>query len=127
DVSLRDNEVTAGPPTKIKQLVMQRGTQVTGVVRVDGAPAGQTKVTVTAIPDPSIPGATLFTAESISDAEGNFVVPKRMPPGHYNIMAARQTLANPILQIADFHKTRQEFTLAPGQQTYNVQINIPSQ
>jgi protocatechuate 3,4-dioxygenase beta subunit len=127
DVSLRNNEVVAGVPLKVKQLVMQRGTQVSGVVRVDGVPAAQTKVTVTALPDPSQPGAALLSAESISDEQGNFVLPKRMPPGNYTVMAARQTLANPILQIADFHKTRQEFTLVPGQQTFHVQINIPSQ
>ena len=67
-----------------------------------------------------------FNAEAITDNKGQFIFSKRIPPGRYQAMAARQTLENPLLQIADFAKTKQEFTLSTGHAKYQLNIQINS-
>ena len=69
----------------------------------------------------------MFSCDAITDNNGQFVLSKRVPPGRYQVMAARQNQQNPLLAIADFHKTKQEFTLGAGQQQYHIDINISSQ
>lgn len=127
DTSIKGLEVVAGEVTSVTQISMSRGTIVSGVVRVDGAPTAQVKVTVNVMPEPGMDRNLLTTFEAITDNNGKFTLAKRVPPGRYQAMAARQTTPNPLLQIADFHKTKQEFSIANGQATYNLQINIASQ
>ena len=123
----KGHEVVAGQRTSVSPTTMHRGTVVSGVVRVDGQPAGQVKVTITAVHDPKVTNPSLFNSNAITGNDGAFVMDKRVPPGRYQVMAARQTVANPLLQIADFHKTKQEITLGQGQTAYNLTINIASQ
>ena len=49
-----------------------------------------------------------------------------LPPGRYTVMAARQTLGNPLMQIADFHKSKKEITLGRGQEKYFLPIVLTS-
>jgi len=123
---IKDNEVTAGQVTKVRTLKMERGTVISGEARVDGTPTGQIKITISATPDPENPNPVVFNCEAISDNQGNFVISKRVPPGRYQIMAARQTLPNPLMQIADYHKTKQEIVLGQGQEKYFHTVNISS-
>jgi len=127
DVSIKGHDVVAGQMTTIEAIRMQRGTVVSGTARVDGRPAAQIKVTITAISDAEAQAASMFNCEAVTGNDGAFVFDKRVPPGRYQVMAARQTLANPLLQIADFHKTKQEILLGPGQAQYNLTINIASE
>ncbi len=127
EVFLKGNIIEEGKATTVPPLTMERGTMVTGEVRVDGAPAGQVKVTISSAADPESPVPSMFNCEAITDNQGQFAMGKRVPPGRYQIMAARQTLANPLLQIADFHRTRQEITLGRGQEKFFLAIALPSQ
>lgn len=127
NVHTKGHEVVSGQRTTVEPMVMQRGTVVSGVVRVDGKPSGQVKVTITAVHDPGVTNPSLFNSNAITGNDGSFVMDKRVPPGRYQVMAARQTVANPLLQIADFHKTKQEISLGQGQPTYSLMINIASQ
>lgn len=124
DLFVKDNEVRTGQTTTVPVLRMGRGCQITGTVRVDGQPSGQVKVTIGTLPDPARPNLTPFNSESITDNDGRFVFPKRVPPGRYQVMAARQTLANPILQMGDFNKSRQEIEIGPGQEAFTVAISF---
>jgi hypothetical protein len=44
-------------------------------------------------------------------------MPKRAPPGRYEVRAARQTLQNPLEMIVDMQRTKQEIEnrVGPGQ------------
>ena len=127
DVFKKGHAIQIGQTTTIPTLVMQRGTVISGIVRVDGKPAAQVKVTVSSAHNPDLQMPTNgFNAEAITDNEGQFIFSKRIPPGRYQAMAARQTLENPLLQIADFAKTKQEFTLSTGHAKYQLNIQINS-
>lgn len=126
EVAITDKEVQTGQTTSLGSIAMYPGTVVSGLTRVGGRPTGQIKVTINTAPDPTAPAATnLFHCEAISGSDGKFILPKRIPPGRYQVMAARQTLQNPMLQIADFAKTKQEIVLGQGQKQYTLNFLIP--
>jgi protocatechuate 3,4-dioxygenase beta subunit len=125
EVFLKNNIVEAGQTTTVGPLAMEHGTVVSGEVRFQGSPAPQAKVTISSATDPEAPSPILFTCDAITDNEGRFTMSKRVPPGRYQVMAARQTLQNPLEQIADFHRTKQEITLGRGQDKYFLQVVIP--
>ncbi|MEM7201425.1 MAG: carboxypeptidase-like regulatory domain-containing protein [Planctomycetota bacterium] len=127
EVYSKNNVVEDGRTVSIPPMVMEPGTIFTGQVRVDGSTAAQVKVTISSIADPDTPAAGgVFNCEAITDNEGNFAMSKRAPPGRYQVMAARQTLGNPLLQIADFHRTRQEVTFGRGQEKFFLPLAISS-
>ena len=126
DAFLKDNQVQTGQTTSVPPIRLGRGTVVTGSVRVDGAPAGQVKVTLATVQDPAKPGMAAFSAEAISDNDGKFTFAKRVPPGRYSVRAARQTLPNPILQMADYQKSQQEIEFGAGQDTFIVAVQFNS-
>ena len=128
-VSVKNQMVVAGQTTTAKPMRLQRGTVVSGEVRVDGKLAGQVKVTITAMnpPGAKFSSPTLFSCDAITGNKGGFTMSKRVPPGRYQVMAGRQTLPNPLLVIADFNKTKKEISLAQGQEKYFLPINIASQ
>ncbi|MHC5065386.1 MAG: MSCRAMM family protein [Planctomycetota bacterium] len=115
DLFLKDNAVQEGTVTKMNQVVMNPGTRVWGYVYVEGKASAQVKVTVSRIPESGAGTAPPFMAEAISDPSGRYEINRRLPPGRYQARAARQTLANPLLQIADFQKTQREFTITASE------------
>jgi protocatechuate 3,4-dioxygenase beta subunit len=126
EVSLRGQMVQTGQTTTLPDVLLSSGTVISGLARVGGKPASQVKVTVNTAPDPAQTDVSaMFHCEAISGNDGQFVLPKRIPPGRYQVMAARQTLANPMLQIADYAKTKQEIVLAQGQAKFTLNIQIP--
>jgi hypothetical protein len=124
DVYEKGYKVEEGQVTEIQRLQLDRGTIVTGTVRVDGAPAGQVKVSISSTADATNPTKVGFSAEAITDNEGQFTIQKRVPPGQYQARAARQTLPSPLMQVVDFAKTQQDFTLARGQESFTLHFNI---
>lgn len=117
--------VEDGRKTDLGQIRMVPGTQLVGTVMLDGAPAPQIKVQVSAAPDPTAQKPNLFSATAISDGEGRFIVPKRLPPGRYEARAGRQ--ANPFQMIVDFQQTKQEFTVAANAPQYELHFRINSE
>ncbi len=93
-----------------------------GSVMVDGAPSGQIKVQVSAVQEEGAEKPNLFSATAVSDQEGRFVVPKRLPPGRYTVSAGRQ--ANPFQMVVDYQQTKQEFTVGAGQAEHEVHFRI---
>lgn len=126
EVAILDKEVQTGQTASLGNIAMNPGTVVSGLTRVGGKPTGQIKVTINNAPDPtSSATVNLFHCEAISGSDGKFTLPKRIPPGRYQVMAARQTLSNPMLQIADFAKTKQEIVLSQGQKQFTLNFQIP--
>lgn len=119
-------EIVEGETLDLGDIALARGTLVEGTVVIDGAPAGQVKVTVTSIPDPRLPGIPRMQVDAVSTDDGRFVLPRRIPPGNYQAQAARQTLPNPILQVVDYQNTRTEFAIAPGQQKQELHFTLKS-
>ena len=64
-------------------------------------------------------------AKAVTDEQGGFVLPRRLPPGRYQATAARQ--GNPFLMVVDHNKTKQEFTVGSGMTEYPIHFQITSQ
>ena len=127
---LKHQVVQTGQTTTVPSVTMTPGTVLTGQVLVDGKPGGQVKVNVSAVVEPNPAGQPApsfgFSCEAFTDPEGKFLMPKRLPPGRYQVTAMRQALENPLFGIVDVMKTKQEF-LVGSQTTQNVTIQITSQ
>ena len=125
DIYLKGNNVVLDQTTQARRVFMEKGTVVSGLANMNGTPTGQIKVTMSNAQDATAvtdPGTSQFNCDAITDNQGRFTFSKRVPPGRYQIMAARQ--ANPLIQITDFHRTKQVFTLG-GQAKYFLTITIP--
>ncbi len=121
----KDHEVVVGQTLNLPPIVLLTGSVLTGVVRVVGKPTGQVKVTVSAKTDPNItaPRAPGFMCEAFTDNEGRYLMPKRLAPGLYEIMAAQQTLSNPLLQIVQFQRSKKEISVSgQGQLVYDFDL-----
>jgi hypothetical protein len=126
DVYLKALDVRTGVETEVPVQRMERGTLVYGTVTLDGAAAGQVKVSISGVPDPLKPGRAGFSCDAITDSQGTFKMPKRAPPGRYEVRAARQTLQNPLEMIVDMQKTKQEIEIGSGQDSYPVSFALGS-
>jgi protocatechuate 3,4-dioxygenase beta subunit len=126
ELSVNDLIVAEGQSTDAGRIRLGRGAELSGTATVDGVPAGQIRVTVSSVPDPTNPGAVAFMAETTTDDEGRFRLSRRLPPGEYQARAARQSLATPLLQVLDFAKTREDFRIAPGQESQQIHFSLTS-
>ena len=125
DVRFRELEVHSGQTLTVPDVRMEAGTVVLGLVRVDGVPAGQIQVAVSAVVDPARPGVP-FHCEAQTGSDGKFTLGRRLPPGRYQIVASRQTAENPFVRIMDYSKTKQEFDVGGAQNQYLVELQISS-
>lgn len=126
DIFIKDNPVAEGGSTDLGQITMHQGTLAFGWAYLDGKACAQVKVTISRVPDASGGASAPFMAEAISDTTGRFEIMRRLPPGRYQARAARQTLANPLLQIVDFQKTQTEFTVTSGQSETELNFRLQS-
>ena len=117
-------EVADGRQLDLGTVTLVRGALIQGTVRVDGDLAGQIKISVSSLEDR--PGQPAVHATAVSDADGRFTLDRRLPPGRYQGQAARQTLPNPILQVMDYQKSRQEFGIAVGQESHELHFTLTS-
>lgn len=117
-------EVADGRQLDLGTVTLVRGALIQGTVRVDGDLAGQIKISISSLADR--PGQPTFQATAVSDAQGRFTLDRRLPPGRYQGQAARQTLPNPILQVMDYQKSRQEFGIAVGQESHELHFTLTS-
>ncbi|HLU40445.1 MAG TPA: carboxypeptidase-like regulatory domain-containing protein [Planctomycetota bacterium] len=123
----KDQEVVVGQRIDMPPIVLQMGSTLSGVVRVDGKPTGLVKVTVSSKSDPNAPSnmprAAGFMCDAYTDNEGRYRMSKRLPPGLYEVMAAQQNLPNPLYQIIQFQRSKQEFSAA-GQAQLVIDLNL---
>jgi len=122
---VKDNDVVVGQTLNLPPTILPVGSVLTGTVRVAGKPTGQVKVTVSSKADPSaaLPRTAGFQCESFTDGDGRYVMPKRLAPGLYEVMAAQQTLSNPLLQIVQFQRSKQEISVG-GQTQFVIDFNL---
>jgi hypothetical protein len=111
------------------------GAIVTGRATVDGRIAGQMKVQlssrVRAGTPPGTPlGAFAIRLEAVTDPDGAFVMPRRVPPGDYDLRAAVVGTASEtqiLQQLMQLQRSATTVTVAAGQRHVERDIDLPPQ
>lgn len=118
------------------------GTTVSGTTMVGGQPMGQIKVQLTTPMTPEIikaaqdPNATpaqqqeaarqMFSVSVLSDGDGRFKLPKRVPPGTYRVTASRQGSQDMFRVLMDVKESERQVTLVAGQEDLTLDFNLPA-
>lgn len=109
------------------------GAIVTGRATVDGRLAGQMKVVLTSrVPAGTPPGtplgATAIRLEAVTDPDGAYAMPRRVPPGDYELRAAVVGTASEtqiIQHLKQLQRSATTVTVAPGQRLVERDIDLP--
>ncbi|MEC7582743.1 MAG: carboxypeptidase-like regulatory domain-containing protein [Planctomycetota bacterium] len=128
-----DLEIESDDAVQLPPLVLIRGARVGGRTFVDGTLSGQVKVILTPVAKTdnqpvSVDETTLIRVEAISNNEGQFALPRRVPPGSY-VIRGTGPLSN-TSQDNIFHQFRQmtdsqkEILVLPGQERVEAEIRI---
>lgn len=120
---LPDIGVQVGETSDLAQVSISRGCMVSGIAYVGNKAEGQVRVNVSSIQDPKNP-TPAFSCEAITDNEGKFLLPKRLPAGDYNVMAAQNIQANPLIMMVQFNKSKKKFTISEGVETHSLDIRL---
>lgn len=121
------------------QLVL--GTTISGTTMVGGQPMGQIKVQlstpmtpeiVKAAQDPNLTPAQqqeaarqMFSVSVLSDGDGRFKLPKRVPPGTYRVTASRQGSQDMFRVLMDVKESERQVTVVAGQEDLTLDFNLP--
>jgi protocatechuate 3,4-dioxygenase beta subunit len=107
-------------------VTMPAGALVAGRATSGGRTAGQIKVVLTLATN----GQEQLRLEAISDAEGRFRMPRRVPPGEYVLRAAVIGTAEPeaeiFRQLLQLQRSSITVTVAAGQDLVERNIDIPA-
>ncbi len=108
---------------------MITGATVTGRVTVAGRVAGQIKVVLTT-PATATSGRDALRLETVTDSAGAFRMPRRVPPGTYELRAAIVGTAEPEVQIfrqlLQMQRSSTTVVIGPGQRLVERDIDLPS-
>lgn len=106
-----------------------RGAVIAGRVTIGGRTAPQVKIVLTS---PSNPGGrdNGLRLETIADAEGHFRLPRRVPPGMYELRAAVVDTASPetrhFQQLRQLQRSATPVVVPTGQDRVERDIDIPT-
>ena len=118
-------EVTDGANADPVELTLAPGCLVIGSVRVDGAPAGQVKVSLVRVdPPPDDPGAPTAFADAVTGPDGRYAFDRPLPPGRYDARAYRLSLSNPLDRIVDQKRSLQVVDLGRSQDRHEVHFAL---
>ena len=138
-IEMRADELVEVPP-----ITLARGTAVRGRALVDGVPTGHVVVVLTQ--DPSVgPGAggpesgppeksrdetTVVRVEAVTNTDGSFELPRRVPPGAYELRGVIQLglepNADPFQKLMQLKKSAVRVTVLPGQEVAVVDLRLTS-
>lgn len=123
-----DHDVAIAP------IVLRRGTLVRGRTFVDGLPRSQVRVVLTPAPGTVEPATktadeTLpVRVEAVSDPDGTYVLPRRIPPGLYELRAAIQVGNDPqnevLQQLSQLQRSAVTIAVPVGQETLEQDIRL---
>ncbi len=123
-----DLDFAAGPRT-LPPIALPIGAAVTGRATVGGKPAPQMKV-VLSTPPAQQAAAGAVRVEAITAPDGTFALPRRVPPGQYELRAARTGTDAPEAHarhtILQLQRTAVSVAIAPGQREARADIDLPS-
>lgn len=110
-------------------LTLPTGARVAGRATVGGKPAPQMKV-VLSTPPAQQAAAGALRIEAVTDPDGAFTLPRRVPPGAYELRAARAGSGAPeahvLHAILELQRTAVAVAIAPGQREIRADIDLPS-
>lgn len=119
----REGERTV-PPVRLPT-----GAAISGRVTVGGRIAGQVKVVLTT-PVATPRGPDSVRLETATDADGRFRLPRRVPPGSYELRAAVVGTAAPeamiFSQLMQLQQSTTVVTIAPGQSAATIELDLPT-
>ncbi len=105
------------------------GATIRGRATIAGRVVGQIKV-VLSTPSTQTNATDAVRLETVTDAEGAFLMPRRVPPGTYELRAAVVGTAEPeaqiFRQIFQLQRSSTLVSVAPGQRQVERDIDLPS-
>ncbi len=126
-LTTNDTKVVTGESTNVGQVRMLQGALLTGIVRVNGVPQGQVKVSVSAVADEQNINPNPFSCDAITDNQGRYILSKRLPPGNYEAYAAQQIQNNPFIMIVQMQKSKKPFVVTGRQRTQILDLSLTPQ
>lgn len=136
-----DLRIEAAGDLELPVLRLLRGAEVVGSVRWDGKVPNQAKVVLATAVEPEAapaggePGQLPATPpglrlETVTDATGSFRLPRRVPPGRYEIRAATVGTGDPDAQvfamIQQMQRSATTFQIHPGQAEVELRLELRS-
>jgi hypothetical protein len=111
-------------------IVLPAGAIVAGRATIGGAAATQLRV-VLATPADRATAADALRLETVTDPDGNYRMPRRVPPGIYELRAARAGGAAPeahtVHMLLQLQRTAAPIAVASGQREARADIDLPSE
>lgn len=138
---LADVRIEAAGDRELPLLRLLRGAEVVGSVQWDGKVPTQAKVVLASAVEPEAapagaePGEVPATPpglrlETVTDATGSFRLPRRVPPGRYEIRAAAVGTGDPDAQvfalIQQMQRSATTFQIHPGQAEVVLRLELRS-
>lgn len=108
---------------------LQRGALVTGRATIGGRTASQLKIVLTS-PSNGAGRDGGLRIETLADADGFFRLPRRVPPGNYELRAAVVDTADPeahhFQQLQQLQRSMTTVTVTAGQDRVEHDIDLPN-
>ncbi|GAB4151871.1 MAG: hypothetical protein Fur0037_20590 [Planctomycetota bacterium] len=126
----RGVEIDSATEVSLPRLSLVRGALVSGIAYLDGRPSGQ--ILVLAAPADSSPRDPATPRwQAISGPDGRFSLPRRLPPGIYDLRAAHRlgdhSGADFFRQLQQLRSSSATLTVLPGQDLAEIPIYIATQ
>ncbi len=122
---VRGITITADGERVLPPVRMIAGAEVRG--RVTGNTGGQVKVVLTTLPDLADPARAL-RLEAIADPDGGYRLPRRVPPGDYELRGTRIGTAEPeaqiFAQLSQLRRSAVPIAVAPGQRLVERDLHL---
>ncbi|MBL8750257.1 MAG: carboxypeptidase regulatory-like domain-containing protein [Planctomycetes bacterium] len=113
----------------IAPIRLVRGAEVSGRVTIGGRTAAQAKILLTT-PSNAASRGSAFRLEAIADADGFFRMPRRVPPGMYELRAAALDTtspeAQPFRQMQQLQRSAVPLSVGDGQERVERDLDIPN-
>lgn len=120
-------ELRAATERRLAPIALPDGALVTGIATAGGRIAGQMKVVLTT--PATARGAHPLRLETVTDAGGRFRMPRRVPPGDYELRAAVVGDPDPdaqvFQQLLQLQRTAFACPVLPGQDVVTRDIDVP--
>lgn len=131
---LRDLRIDAAGVRALPPIRLPIGASVVGKATVDGKVQGQMKVVLASVVDPAAGRDQALAAirlETVTDSSGAFQMPRRVPPGRYELRAALVGTSDPEAQIfrqlLQLQHSSTNLTVVPGQTQVEQHIDLPAE
>ncbi|MGE3172811.1 MAG: carboxypeptidase-like regulatory domain-containing protein [Planctomycetota bacterium] len=136
--TVRDLAVDGDGRREVPPIRLVRGAAVRGTALVDGAPAPQVRVVLTpeavpsdgTLPPPvkSVDETTVVRVEAVTNNDGSFELPRRIPPGVYDLRGFLHTGNDPAAEalqnMAQMQQSAVKVTVLAGQDLVVPQLRL---